>query len=67
MAKKKTKKEEESTVFDLEDALDELEPSTRLKDTLLKTGFKYYLNHNTVTIKDNTTLQKEFKKFKEGV
>ena len=66
MAKKKTKKEEDSAGFDLDKAIDELD-SSRLKDILLKTGFKYYLNHNTVTIKDNTTLQKEFKKFKEGV
>ena len=65
MAKKKTKKEEDSAGFDLDKAIDELD-SSRLKDILLKTGFKYYLNHNTVNIKDNTTLQKEFKKFKEG-
>ena len=30
-------------------------------------GFEYHINHKTLTIKDNTTLQKEFKKFKEGV
>lgn len=57
---KKTKKEEEPD-YDLNKAIQELETSE-----LLKTGFEYYINHNTVNIKDNTTLQKEFKKFKEG-
>lgn len=57
---KKTKKEEEPD-YDLNKAIQELEASE-----LLKTGFEYYVNHNTVNIKDNTTLQKAFKKFKEG-
>ena len=60
--KTNTKESEEETVYDLKEAINNLEANT-----LLKKGFEYYINHNTVNIKDNNTLQKEFKKFKEGV
>ena len=59
--KKQDKKEEEVNDYDLNMAINGLEASE-----LLKKGFEYYLNHNTITIKDNTTLNKEFDKFKRG-
>ena len=62
MARRKQNKKEEEEVYDLLQAISCLEASEPLKK-----GFEYYINHNTVTIKDNNTLQKEFKKFKEGV
>ena len=63
MAKKeKTEKETEKQDYDLTTAIQELPTSEPLKK-----GFEYYLNHNTITIKDNTTLNKEFKKFIKGV
>lgn len=54
------KKQDEKSTYDLKEALNSLDASEHLKK-----GFEYYINHNTLTIKDNTTLQKEFKKFKE--
>lgn len=61
MAKKKQDKTvDEKSTYDLKEALKDLDASEHLKK-----GFEYYINHNTLTIKDNTTLQKEFKKFKE--
>lgn len=57
------KKQEEDKNYDLNEALNSLDtPFEHLKE-----GFEYYINHNAITIKDNATLQKEFKKFKEGV
>ena len=57
------KKQEEDKTYDLNEALNSLDtPFEHLKE-----GFEYYINHNAITIKDNATLQKEFKKFKEGV
>lgn len=59
----KKKQEEYKNTYDLKEALNSLDtPFEHLKE-----GFKYYINHNAITIKDNATLQKEFKKFKEGV
>ena len=61
MAKKKQDKTvDEKSTYDLKEALKDLDASEHLKK-----GFEYYINHNTLTIKDNTTLQKEFNKFKE--
>lgn len=60
MAKKEKKEKEKD--YDLTAAIQELPTSEPLKK-----GFEYYLNHNTITIKDNTTLNKEFKKFIKGV
>lgn len=59
----KKKQEEYKNTYDLKEALNSLDtPFEHLKE-----GFEYYINHNAITIKDNATLQKEFKKFKEGV
>ena len=59
----KKKQEGDKNTYDLKEALNSLDtPFEHLKE-----GFEYYINHNTITIKDNATLQKEFKKFKEGV
>lgn len=57
------KKQDDENNYDLEEALNSLDTPFEH----LKKGFEYYINHNTINIKNNTTLQKEFKKFKEGV
>lgn len=57
------KKQDEKSTYDLEEALNSLDTPF---EHLIK-GFEYHINHKPLTIKDNTTLQKEFKKFKEGV
>ena len=64
MAKKKEedKKEETNNNYDLNKAINDLEASEQIKK-----GFEYYINHNTVNIKDNITLKKEFNKFIKGV
>lgn len=64
MAKKEKKdtKEDKEEVYDLNEAIDNLETSYHMKK-----GFEYYLNHNTITIKDNASLNKEFTKFTKGV
>lgn len=61
---KKDKKEEkeEKEDYDLNEAIADLETSEHLKK-----GFEYYLNHNTITIKDNATFEKEYMKFLKGV
>lgn len=57
MAKKKNTEE---TVFDVESAINELEiPS------MLKTGFKFYLTNNNITIQSANDLDKKLKQFKE--
>ena len=63
MANKKQDKTDEKSTYDLKEALNSLDTPFEH----LKKGFEYYINHKTITIKDNATLQKEFKKFKEGV
>ena len=64
MAKKKEeeKTEEKNNNYDLNKAINDLETSEQIKK-----GFEYYINHNTINIKDNTTLKKEFNKFIKGV
>ena len=64
MAKKEKKdtKEDKNTDYDLNEAIGNLETSEPLKK-----GFEYYLNHNTITINDNASLNKEFMKFLKGV
>lgn len=61
MAKKKEKKEEEpkKMVFDLENSIDQLE----IPD-MLKTGFKFYIVNNNITIKSENELERELTKFK---
>lgn len=63
MVKNKQEENKIENTYDLKEALNSLDtPFEHLKE-----GFEYYINHNAITIKDNATLQKEFKKFKEGV
>lgn len=61
MAKKKEKKEEEpkKMVFDLENSIQQLE----IPD-MLKTGFKFYIVNNNITIKSENELERELTKFK---
>jgi hypothetical protein len=61
MAKKKEKKEEEpkKMVFDLENSINQLE----IPD-MLKTGFKFYIVNNNITIKSENELERELTKFK---
>ena len=61
MSKKKEKKEEEpkKMVFDLENSIDQLE----IPD-MLKTGFKFYIVNNNITIKSENELERELTKFK---
>jgi hypothetical protein len=61
MAKKKEKKEEEpkKMVFDLENSIKQLE----IPD-MLKTGFKFYIVNNNITIKSENELERELTKFK---
>lgn len=58
MAKKKEKKEDK-VVFDLENSIDQLE----IPD-MLKTGFKFYIVNNNITIKSENELERELTKFK---
>jgi hypothetical protein len=61
MAKKKEKKEEarKKMVFDLENSIKQLE----IPD-MLKTGFKFYIVNNNITIKSENELERELTKFK---
>ncbi len=58
MAKKKEKKVDK-VVFDLENSIDKLE----IPD-MLKTGFKFYIVNNNITIKSENELERELTKFK---
>ena len=53
------------TKKEFDEKIKELRVAKKYYSTEHLKGFEYYINHNTLTIKDNTTLQKEFNKFKE--
>lgn len=62
MVKKKEKKEEEpkKMVFDLENSIKQLE----IPD-MLKTGFKFYIVNNNITIKSENDLNTKLTNFKK--
>lgn len=53
-------KKKNNTVFDVESAINELEIPL-----MLKTGFKFYINNNNITIQSANDLDKKLKQFKE--
>lgn len=62
MAKKKEKKEEEpkKMVFDLENSIKQLE----IPD-MLKTGFRFYLINNNISVKSENDLNNKLNNFKQ--